>query len=237
MQQPAIHGLLEEEGELEILGDHKGRVLLVVLPRVIGRCVVDSAPREPAAPLIDGYHDTAIHKLDRYTPPLVIEDIGAIHSQQEPQNPPLYPWDREIEAVTFVKIPGHDPLKKVIRDNNLVRLVNHPVLIEYQLVKFEGVIWAYLLLIAAGNHRRQHAIDAMGYPSELVSGVVVTDENRQVGINHPVINALRHRVIRSKKRPQIVIVVVLRIHIRPDDIVQHATPLLRSRHPTRYKNN
>lgn len=237
MQQPAIHGLLEENGELEILGDHKGRVLLVVLPGVIGRCVVDSAPCELPPPLIDGNHDTAIHKLDRDTPSLVVEDIGAIYSQQEPQNTPLYPWNREIEAVTFVKIPGHDPLKKVIGDNNLVRLVNHPVLIECQLVKFESVIWAYLLLFAAGNHRRQHAIDAMGNPSELISGVVVTDKNRQVGINHPVINALRHRVIRSKKRPQIVIVVVLRIHIRPDDIVQHAMPLLRSRHPTRYKNN
>lgn len=154
MQQAAIHGLLEENGELEILGDHKGRVLLVVLPRVIGRCVVDGAAREPTPPLIDGYHDTAIHKLDRDTPSLVVEDVCAIYSQQEPQNTPLYPWDGEIEAIPLVKIPSHDPLKKVIRDNNLVRLVNHPVLIECQLVKFEGVIWAYLLLIAAGNNRR-----------------------------------------------------------------------------------
>ena len=120
MQQAAIHGLLEKNGELEILSDHKGRVLLVVLPGVIGRCIVDSAPREHAAPFIDGNHDTAIHKLDRDTPSLVVENVGAIHSQKEPQNTPLYPWDREIEAVTFVKIPGHDPLKKVIRDNNLV---------------------------------------------------------------------------------------------------------------------
>lgn len=120
MQQTAIHGLLEENGELEILGDHKGCVLLVVLPGVIGRCVVDSATCEPAAPLIDGYHDAAIHKLDRDVPSLVIEDVGAIHSQQEPQNTPLYPRDREIEAVTFVKIPGHDPLKEIIGDNDLV---------------------------------------------------------------------------------------------------------------------
>ena len=120
MQQAAIHGLLEENGELEILGYHKSRVLLVVLPGVIGRSVIDGTAGELPAPLVDGNHNAAIDKLDRDTPALVVEDVCAIHSQQEPQNTPLYPWDREIEAVTFVKIPGHDPLKKVIGDNDLV---------------------------------------------------------------------------------------------------------------------
>lgn len=120
MQQSAIHSLFEENGELEILSYHKGRVLLIVLPRVIGRCVVDGAARELPAPLVDGNYYATINKLDRYAPALVVEDVSSINAQQESENAPLYPRYGKVEAVTFVKIPGHDPLKEIIGDDHLI---------------------------------------------------------------------------------------------------------------------
>ena len=120
MQQAAIHGLLEENGELEILGYHKSRILLVVLPGVIGRSVIDGTPGELPAPLVDGNHNAAIDKLDRDTPALVIEDVCAVYTKKKTQNSPLNPGDRKVKSIALVKIPGHDPLKEVIRDNHLV---------------------------------------------------------------------------------------------------------------------
>lgn len=120
MQQAAIHGLLEEDGEFEIFSYYKSRVLLVVLPGVIGRSVIDGTAGELPAPLVDGNHNSAIDKLDRDTPALVVEDVCAVYSQKKAKNSPLNPRDREVKSIALVKIPGHDPLKEVIGDNHLV---------------------------------------------------------------------------------------------------------------------